>query len=135
MGICGIPTDDVKAQLVDWPEGGYLTTDVPNQRGELLIGGDTVASGYYEMPEETKESFFTDEEGTRWFYTGDIGEIDPKHGRLRIIDRKKDLSKLANGEYVSLGKVWFAEKILTFIKIYLNLIFFRLKPVYVHHVM
>lgn len=91
--------------MIDWPEGGYTTQDKPNQRGEIVIGGDMVAAGYFGMPEETKENFYRDENGTQWFYTGDIGKIDPKTGQLKIIDRKKDLAKLANGEYVSLGKV------------------------------
>ena len=56
------------------------------------------------MPEKTKEDFFTDEEGIRWFKTGDIGQIEAD-GKLTIIDRKKDLVKLQLGEYISLGKV------------------------------
>lgn len=105
FGVCGTPMDQVLAQLVDWPEGGYCTSDKPNPRGELLIGGEMVAGGYLDMDEETKEAFHTDENGVRWFHTGDIGEIDPVFGRLRIIDRKKDVTKLANGEFVSLGKI------------------------------
>ena len=38
------------------------------------------------------------------FKTGDIGQI-LEGGRVKIIDRKKDLVKLQAGEYVSLGKV------------------------------
>ena len=56
------------------------------------------------MPEKTKEDFFKDGAGTRWFRTGDIGEIYDD-GTLKIVDRKKDLVKLQYGEYVSLGKV------------------------------
>ncbi|OTF70099.1 long chain fatty acid CoA ligase-like protein [Euroglyphus maynei] len=105
LGTVGIPSDKVYGKLVDWDEGGYTVQDKPNQRGEIVIGGDMVAAGYYEMPEETKESFYRDENGIQWFYTGDIGEINPKTGQMKIIDRKKDLAKLANGEYVSLGKI------------------------------
>ena len=72
--------------------------------GEIVIGGGNVATGYFQLPEKTKESFFKDEHGLRWFRTGDIGEVGP-HGTLKIIDRKKDLVKLNHGEYVSLGKV------------------------------
>ena len=79
-------------------------TDKPNPRGEIVIGGGNVALGYYKLPEKTKEDFFTDGDGLRWFRTGDIGEMYPD-GTLKIIDRKKDLVKLDFGEYVSLGKV------------------------------
>lgn len=103
-GRIGIPLEGVNVKLVDWPEGGYLITDTPNPRGELVIGSDIVALGYYKLPELTKEAFVTDGEGVQWFYTGDIGEVYPD-GSFRIIDRKKDLTKLSNGEYISLGKV------------------------------
>ena len=56
------------------------------------------------MPEKTKEDFFTDEKGIRWFKTGDIGRFEAD-GKLTIVDRKKDLVKLQLGEYISLGKV------------------------------
>ena len=49
-----------------------------------------MATGYYKMAEKTKEDFFKDAEGTRWFKTGDIGELY-EDGTLKIIDRKKDL--------------------------------------------
>ena len=55
------------------------------------------------MPEKTREEFFTDQ-GTRWFRTGDIGQMMPD-GTIKIVDRKKDLVKMQGGEYVSLGKV------------------------------
>ena len=63
-----------------------------------------MAEGYYKNPDKTEESFVRNDKGETWFYSGDIGEIDSL-GRLKIIDRKKDLVKLATGEYVSLGKV------------------------------
>lgn len=46
-----------------------------------------------------------DENGVRWFYTGDIGQFH-HDGCLEIIDRKKDIVKLQHGEYISLGKVF-----------------------------
>jgi long-chain acyl-CoA synthetase len=69
-----------------------------------VIGGGNVASEYFRLPGKTKEDFFRDNAGRRWFRTGDIGEFN-SHGTLKIIDRKKDLVKLHHGEYVSLGKV------------------------------
>ena len=103
-GHCGVPVYGSKFYLKDWPEGGYYTTDRPNPRGEIVISNACISPGYYKMPKETAEAFKVDEDGTRWFETGDIGEQLP-NGNLKIIDRKKDLTKLANGEYVSLGKV------------------------------
>ena len=105
-GHVGVPLHSVKYYLKDWPEGDYFTTDKPNPRGEVVLGGPTVATGYYKMPHQTEESFKVDEDGVRWFETGDIGVVLP-NGALKIIDRKKDLTKLANGEFVSLGKVHF----------------------------
>ena len=90
-------------RLVDWVEAGYRTTDKPNPRGEILIGGESITLGYYNMPEQTSKDF-SYINGVRYFATGDIGEMLPG-GHLRIIDRKKDLVKLAGGEYVSLNKM------------------------------
>lgn len=103
-GSVGVPLQGVSIQLINWEEGSYRVTDQPHPRGEIVIGGGNVATGYYKMAEKTKEDFFTDDAGVRWFKTGDIGSLDPE-GRLTIIDRKKDLMKLQLGEYISLGKV------------------------------
>ena len=74
-------------------------TDKPAPRGEILIGGGNVASCYYKLPGKTEEEFTEDQQGRRWFRTGDIGQFD-QCGTLKIIDRKKDLVKLQFGEYV-----------------------------------
>ena len=68
-------------RLVDWEEGNYRTSENP-PRGEIVIGGGNVATGYYKLPEKTREDFHTDAEGRRWFKTGDIGEMAPD-GTLR----------------------------------------------------
>ncbi|CAG2172439.1 unnamed protein product [Oppiella nova] len=104
LGRCGPPLKDIHIKLDDWPEGGYKATDRPNPRGELVVGGPGVATGYYNNKELSDESFETSGDGMRWFRTGDIGEVFPD-GTVRIIDRKKDLIKLSNGEYFSLGKI------------------------------
>merc|ERR1712012_270181 len=100
-GRAGAPLYDVDIKLVNWEEGGYRVTD-PNPRGEVHVGGDNVAVGYFKNDKETEANFY-EENGRRWFRTGDIGEFD-KDGVLKIIDRKKDLVKLQHGEYVSYGK-------------------------------
>lgn len=102
-GRTGPPLQGVLVKLIDWDEGNYRVSDNP-PRGEVVIGGGNVATGYYKLPGKTNEDFSTDEKGRRWFRTGDIGEMAPD-GTLKIVDRKKDLVKLNHGEYVSLGKV------------------------------
>lgn len=102
-GRVGAPLSGCYVRLVDWNEGRYSTSDKPNPRGEIVVGGDCVAKGYFKNEELTRE-LFREESGIRWFYTGDIGEIFP-NGTLRIIDRKKDLVKLQHGEYVALARV------------------------------
>lgn len=109
VGRVGQPLPGVQIKLRDWDEGQYVVLDQNGHqgpRGEILIGGPIVAKGYYNLPDKTDESFFVDpKDGVRWFQTGDIGQLDPTDGALKIIDRKKDLVKLQMGEYVSLGKV------------------------------
>lgn len=63
--------------------------------GELLIKGPMVMQGYWNRPDATKEVF--DDEG--WLYTGDMVEIDDE-GFIRIVDRKKEMMVLSNGENI-----------------------------------
>ncbi|XP_048487421.1 long-chain-fatty-acid--CoA ligase 4 isoform X2 [Plutella xylostella] len=102
-GRVGAPTTGTDIKLVNWEEGNYRVTNKPFPQGEVVIGGDSVAEGYYKNPEKTREEFL-EADGRRWFRSGDIAELH-HDGCLKIIDRKKDLVKLQAGEYVSLGKV------------------------------
>ncbi|XWS21620.1 hypothetical protein CRYUN_Cryun30bG0070000 [Craigia yunnanensis] len=104
VGRVGSPLPCSFIKLIDWPEGGYLTSDSPMPRGEIVVGGPSVTLGYFKNEEKTKELYKVDERGMKWFYTGDIGQFHAD-GCLEIIDRKKDIVKLQHGEYVSLGKV------------------------------
>ncbi|KAH1057485.1 hypothetical protein J1N35_035550 [Gossypium stocksii] len=104
VGRVGSPLPCSFVKLVDWPEGGYLISDSPMPRGEIVVGGPSVTLGYFKNEEKTKEVYKVDERGMRWFYTGDVGQFHAD-GCLEIIDRKKDIVKLQHGEYVSLGKV------------------------------
>ena len=102
----GAPLNGVKVKLIDWEEGGYYKNDTPHPRGEIVVGGKMVSNGYFKLNELNEQSFYVDSNGLNWFKTGDIGEIY-SDGTLKIIDRKRDLIKLANGEFISLGKVCF----------------------------
>ncbi|XP_024962067.1 long chain acyl-CoA synthetase 9, chloroplastic isoform X1 [Cynara cardunculus var. scolymus] len=104
VGRVGAPLPCSYIKLIDWPEGGYLTSDSPMPRGEIVIGGPNVTLGYFKNDERTQEVYKVDERGLRWFNTGDVGRFH-KDGCLEIIDRKKDIVKLQHGEYVSPGKV------------------------------
>lgn len=95
-GNLGAVMPFVEACLESVPDLEYTVHDKPNPRGELLLRGPILFKGYYKNEEETKKSLEPD----GWFHTGDICEID-KLGRFKIIDRKKNVLKLAQGEYIS----------------------------------
>ena len=86
-------------KLVDWEEGNYKVNDQPNPRGEIHVGGDNIAVGYYKKPELTKEEFY-EENGKRWFRTGDIGEIYPD-GRLKVFQCYLLVIMLKNFFYIN----------------------------------
>lgn len=90
----------VEIKLVDYADAGYYATNKPNPQGEIWIRGVTVLEGYFQNEKETAEAITPD----GWFKTGDIGEWD-KNGHLKIIDRKKNLVKTLNGEYIALEKL------------------------------
>ena len=69
-GRAGAPLMEVDVKLVDWAEGNYRVTDKPNPRGEIHVGGDNVAVGYFNNQEETLANFY-EENGRRWFRTGE----------------------------------------------------------------
>jgi len=96
LGTIGPIANNMDGRLVDVPDMGYKSTDaIP--RGELCIRGGNVMAGYYKDPAQTAKALGPD----GFFATGDIAQLN-KDGSLTIIDRKKNLFKLAQGEYVAL---------------------------------
>lgn len=90
----------VEFRLVSVPELNYLVTDNP-PRGELQLRGPGLGVGYFRCKEETDAVF--DAEG--WFHTGDIAIMHMKTLAIAIIDRKKNIFKLSQGEYVAPEKI------------------------------
>ncbi|GMP43778.1 hypothetical protein CsSME_00013012 [Camellia sinensis var. sinensis] len=94
IGTVGPPLPSLDVCLESVPEMGYdALSSTP--RGEICIRGNVLFSGYYKREDLTKEVMIDG-----WFHTGDIGEWQPD-GSMKIIDRKKNIFKLSQGEYVS----------------------------------
>ncbi|MDT5214297.1 MAG: fatty acid CoA ligase FadD9 [Mycobacterium sp.] len=92
------PVTDYK--LVDVPELGYFATDRPHPRGELWVKTADVIPGYYKRPEVTAELFDAD----GWYHTGDVmAEFGPDH--LEYVDRRNNVLKLSQGEFVTVSKL------------------------------
>ncbi len=68
--------------------------------GEILVKGENVMLGYWNKKEETEKVIING-----WLHTGDIGEIDPNNGYLKITDRKKDIIVSAGGDNISPAKI------------------------------
>jgi long-chain acyl-CoA synthetase len=95
----GVPMACAEVKLVDVADAGYFANNKPSQ-GEIWLRGPSITKGYYNRDKETEEAFTSD----GWFKTGDIGEWQTS-GTIKIIDRKKNLVKTLNGEYIALEKV------------------------------
>ncbi|XP_063537211.1 long-chain-fatty-acid--CoA ligase 5 isoform X1 [Cydia strobilella] len=93
----GPPVACNKVKLVDVPEMEYYAAQ---GHGEVCVQGANVFKGYFKEPEKTGEVI--DHDG--WHHTGDIGKWLP-NGTLKIIDRRKHIFKLSQGEYIVPEKI------------------------------
>ncbi|XP_067885499.1 long-chain-fatty-acid--CoA ligase 1-like [Heterodontus francisci] len=96
-GHVGAPMPCNLIKLVDVEEMNYFAKE---GEGEVCVKGTNVFRGYLKDPEKTAEAL--DVYG--WLHTGDIGKWLP-NGTLKIIDRKKHIFKLAQGEYIAPEKI------------------------------
>uniref|UniRef100_A0A8C5LMN0 Arachidonate--CoA ligase n=1 Tax=Leptobrachium leishanense TaxID=445787 RepID=A0A8C5LMN0_9ANUR len=96
-GHVGAPMPCNHMKLVDVEEMNYFAA---NGEGEVCVKGSNVFQGYLKDDEKTAEAL--DKDG--WLHTGDVGKWLP-NGTLKIIDRKKHIFKLAQGEYIAPEKI------------------------------
>lgn len=88
--VCVQEDGQVRADTVGPPVKGVELRVA--ESGEIQIRSPGLFKEYYRNPESTKESFTAD----GWYHTGDAGYLDTD-GQLKIIDRAKDVGKLADG--------------------------------------
>ncbi|XP_056416031.1 long-chain-fatty-acid--CoA ligase 1 isoform X1 [Hyla sarda] len=96
-GHVGAPMPCNYIKLVDVEEMNYFAA---KGEGEVCVKGSNVFQGYLKDDEKTAEAL--DKDG--WLHTGDVGKWLP-NGTLKIIDRKKHIFKLAQGEYIAPEKI------------------------------
>ena len=99
-GHVGVPFPNCEVKLIDLPEMGYTSADKPFPRGEICSRGNNIFREYYKQADKTAETI--DKDG--WCHSGDVGQWDAQ-GRLQIIDRVKNMFKLAQGEYVAAERI------------------------------
>ena len=92
------PIHRIKVETVGPPFKGNKVKIAED--GEILVKGENVMLGYWNNKEETAKVI---KDG--WLHTGDVGEIDPEDGYLKITDRKKDIIVSAGGDNISPAKI------------------------------
>lgn len=107
LGHVGGIKEFLEFKLVDVPEMGYKNSDIDPEtgvnmpRGEFWVRGPSIIPCYYKNEEKSRETFLQD----GWMKSGDIVQIRPPNNRIEIIDRKKNIFKLSQGEYIAPEKL------------------------------
>ncbi len=87
VGVRVVPVDaSTDTGNVDQGADGGSAEALPTATGAIEVTGPNVFSGYWRMPEKTRDEFTPD----GWFRTGDVGRFDAD-GYLTIVGRSKDL--------------------------------------------
>ncbi|KAJ2040525.1 medium-chain fatty acid-CoA ligase faa2 [Coemansia sp. RSA 2337] len=94
-GHIGVPTPGNDIRLRSKPDFGYLVTDSPCPRGELMIRSKSVFAEYLKEPEKTRDAM-----DGEWLATGDVVQINPT-GTISFISRMKNHVKINNSCWVS----------------------------------
>ncbi len=87
-GSVGVPMPGVRVRIAT-PDEVRAAPD--GAIGEFLIAGPNVFSGYWKQPDATAAAFAIDDDGTRWYRSGDLGRYDSEAGVYRIVGRIKEV--------------------------------------------
>ncbi|KAJ6626078.1 long-chain-fatty-acid-CoA-ligase [Mycena sp. CBHHK59/15] len=95
----GLPVPSIEIKVCFPMHAGYFSC---GRQGSVCIRGPSVISGYYKRPDlNADKTIFA---GDGWMRTGDVGRWNAD-GTLTLIDRIKNLVKLASGEYIALEQL------------------------------
>ena len=106
-GHVGGPGQHIEFKLISVPEMNYTVDDKDENgkrrpRGEIWVRSPSNICGYFMNETETEKTFTKD----GWLKSGDIGQLLLDDcGRMQIIDRKKNIFKLSQGEYIAPEKL------------------------------
>ncbi|KAJ2580528.1 medium-chain fatty acid-CoA ligase faa2, partial [Coemansia sp. RSA 1836] len=93
-GHIGVPCPGIDIRLRNQPELGYLASDLPSPRGELMMRSKSVFVEYLKEPEKTRKAM-----DGEWLATGDIVQINPS-GTISIISRINNYFQISVGMWI-----------------------------------
>lgn len=95
----GKSCSNVECKVVD-EQGNKVAV---GQEGELVVTGDGVMQGYWNLPEKTAQAFIEDRLGRRWYKTGDVVVENAEEGYIYVSRRDRMVKK--RGYRVELGEI------------------------------